>query len=199
MRQLAKRIFTVFLGVLTCGLIVGLSSAPSLSRDMPQTTPSELTQWLSDVPAEAIIAGEMGRAMKQYSVTLSSSAVVPNAPTTSATGMAEAKLKGDRLMVKGRFMTLSSELRDYVADPVNPPNPKITSAVHIHRGAATENGPFQFALTVKLDKMGMGGQFSGEYTLSPEQLQALTEGKLYIDLHTKQNRAGELRGYFRPA
>jgi hypothetical protein len=140
-----------------------------------------------------------GKSMKRYSVNLSNSGVVPNAPSTSAMGMAEATLMGNRLMVKGRFSGLSSALRDYTTDPTNPPNPKITSAVHIHRGEATENGPFQFALNVMMSEKGMSGQFNGEYTLSSEQLQALMAGNLYIDLHTKQNRAGELRGYFRPA
>lgn len=152
------------------------------------------------MPLESMMAGGMsGQSTKRYSLSLNSSAVVPNAPSTTATGMAEATLKGDRLMVRGRFNRLSSTLRDYAADPTNPPNPKITSAVHIHRGEATENGPFQFALTVMMNDMSMGGQFRGEYTLSSEQLEALANGKMYIDIHTKQNRAGELRGYFQPA
>jgi hypothetical protein len=44
----------------------------------------------------------------------------------------------------------------------------------------------------------MGGRLSGEYTLTPEQLQALSAGQLYVDIHTTQNRAGELRGIFQP-
>lgn len=42
------------------------------------------------------------------------------------------------------------------------------------------------------------GGVIGEYPLTSEQMQALSEGKLYVDLHTKRNRAGELRGIFQP-
>ena len=135
--------------------------------------------------------------MQLYSVMLVNQNVVPKAPSTAATGMAVGALMGDRLMVKGEFSGLSSALRDYATDPVDPPNPKITSAVHVHRGDASQNGPFQYPLTVTLDMTGMAGKFTGEYALTPEQLQALADGKLYIDIHTKQNRAGELRGIFR--
>ncbi len=163
---------------------------------------SQATQGITEAQFPSLMAGGMGdQSMKRYSINLSSSSIVPTAPATSAMGTAEAMLMGDRLVVRGSFSDLSSTLRDYAIDPTNPPNPKITSAVHIHRGDVSENGPFQFALMVKMNDMGMGmsGKFSGEYTLSREQLQALADGKLYIDLHTKQNRTGELRGYFRSA
>lgn len=197
MHKTRRSVFNLFLGVLTCVLVVFLSAPLTFSQGMGVPSP---TIQGSDAPLESIMAGGMsGQATKRYSVNLSSSRVVPNAPSTKAMGMAEATLKGDRLMVRGRFNQLSSALRDYATDPTNPPNPKITSAVHIHRGEATENGPFQFALTVRMNGMSMGGQFNGEYKLSSEQLQALADGKLYIDIHTQQNRAGELRGYFQPA
>ncbi len=191
MKKAVQSWLNLMMGVLTCLLIVGLSAYPSFSNTAPM-------QWSSDLQPESnlLAQGMMGESMKQYQITLSSQTVVPNAPSTMAMGSAEATLKGDRLTVRGSFSQLSSALRDYAVDPVNPPNPKITSAVHIHRGADTENGPFQFALTVKTNRQTMGGKFSGKYTLSPEQLQALSEGKLYIDLHTQQNRAGELRGAF---
>lgn len=149
--------------------------------------------------AESILMaqGMSSSSLQRYAAILTNNNVVPNAPLTSATGVAGAALAGDRLIVRGDFGRLSSVLRDYVADPVNPPNPNITSAVHIHRGEPNQNGPFQYALTVTLNDSAMGGRFSGEYTLTAEQLQALSEGKLYVDIHTKQNRVGELRGIFR--
>lgn len=199
MNKATRSLFQLFLGVMTCVLVVFLSTAPTFSKQGLPTTQAA-TQGLGVQPKTMLAQGMAEQPTKRrYSVNLSNSNVVPNAPSTSAMGMAEATLMGDRLKVKGSFSNLSSALRDYATDPLNPPNPKITSAVHIHRGEATENGPFQFALTVKMNDMGMGGKFSGEYTVSSEQLQALADGKLYIDLHTKQNRAGELRGVFRPA
>ncbi len=134
---------------------------------------------------------------QRYAAILMNNNIVPNAPSTLATGVAGAVLVGDRLILRGDFGGLSSPLRDYATDPVNPPNPKITSAAHIHRGEPDKNGPFQYALTVMLNETGMGGRLAGEYTLTAEQLQALADGKLYIDIHTQQNRAGELRGILR--
>lgn len=210
MNRIPRSLVHFVLGVVACVLAVSFSTTPSFSTPTALMQNSVQSGDRSQVDLSLIAQG-MGSSMKRYSATLTSSNVVPNAPMSSAMGMAEASLKGDRLMVRGRFSGLSSALRDYATDPVNPPNPKITSAVHIHRGATSENGPFQFALTVKMNNssmgnsmsmgsgMGMGGTFSGEYTLTPEQLQALADGKLYLDLHTKQNRAGELRGILQPA
>ena len=198
MNRTKRACFNFFLSVLTFVFVVSLSTAPTLGKET--ALQPQIPQWAQGTGLESILAGKTtDPSMKRYSVNLSSRNIVPNAPSTTARGMAEATLMGDRLMVSGRFNGLSSGLRDYAADPTDPPNAKITSAVHIHRGEATQNGPFQFALTVMTDNMGMGGQFSGEYKLSNEQLQALAEGKLYIDLHTQQNRAGELRGYLQPA
>jgi hypothetical protein len=200
MNKTIRSCFNFFLSILTCVLVVSLSTLPALSKDGTQAVQLQTVSETTDAQFRSTTAQRMvEQSMKRYSVNLTSSKVVPNAPSTSAMGMAEAMLTGNRLMVRGSFEGLSSTLRDYVADPTNPPNPKITSAVHIHRGEATQNGPFQFALVVMMNDMGMGGKFRGEYTLSTEQLQALADGQLYIDLHTKQNRAGELRGYFRPA
>lgn len=215
MSKAKRTLFNVVLGAIACIFIVGLSASPSFSQVgftaafnrlsastlprqdvsnpalvQPQTTGSQTTE-------AGLMAQRSTGAMQLYSVMLMNQNVVPKAPSTSASGMAVGVLMGDRLMVKGEFSGLSSALRDYATDPVNPPNPKITSAVHVHRGEATQNGPFQYPLTVTLDATGLSGKFVGEYALTPEQLQALSEGKLYIDIHTKQNRAGELRGIFR--
>ncbi len=35
---------------------------------------------------------------------------------------------------------------------------------------------------------------SGSLTLTPSALEDLEEGNLYFDVHTKKNRAGEVRG-----
>ncbi|NMF85393.1 CHRD domain-containing protein [Nodosilinea sp. P-1105] len=38
----------------------------------------------------------------------------------------------------------------------------------------------------------------GEYTLTPEQIQALNNGMVYLDVHTTRYRGGELRGILMP-
>ncbi|MBD1845627.1 CHRD domain-containing protein [Cyanobacteria bacterium FACHB-63] len=136
--------------------------------------------------------------LTRYVAVLTKDEIMPMASSSNAFGAAGAALVGDRLIVRGDFSNLSSPLRDYATDPLNPPNPNITSGVHIHRGEPTANGPFQYALQVSPSESGLQGRFMGEYTLTPEQLQALANGKLYVDIHTKQNRGGELRGIFKP-
>ncbi len=139
------------------------------------------------------------RPITTYVAMLSSQNVVPNSPMTEARGVIGAALAGDRLVVRGSFRELTSAMRDYGTDPVDPPNPNITSAFHVHRGSPSENGPFQYALEVTMDDTGRGGSAMGDYTLTPEQLQALQNGMLYVDLHTTRNRGGELRGILMPA
>ncbi|WP_017297624.1 CHRD domain-containing protein [Nodosilinea nodulosa] len=139
-----------------------------------------------------------GEPIVTYVAMLSPKNVVPKSPMTEARGVVGAALAGDRLVVRGSFRELTSALRDYTTDPVNPPNANITSAFHVHQGSPSENGPFQYALEVTMDGTGLGGSAMGDYTLTPEQLQALQSGMLYIDLHTTRNRGGELRGILMP-
>lgn len=153
---------------------------------------------LQEAESVLLAQGMESAPMTRYVAVLTRDEVMPMASSTNAFGAAGAVLMGDRLVVRGDFSNLTSPLRDYATDPLNPPNPNITSGVHIHRGAATGNGPFQYALQVMPAESGMQGRFMGEYTLTSEQLQALSNGMLYVDIHTKQNRGGELRGIFKP-
>lgn len=221
MNKAKRTLFNFFLGAITCVLLVGIST-PSLSKvtsilsvqsgnvqsfstsqyAQPAQVQNPINQHLmSDLQeAESVLMAQstLGKPFQRYAAILTNNNVVPNAPSTSSTGVAGAVLAGERLVVRGDFSRLSSALRDYATDPVSPPNPKITSAVHIHQGEPTQNGPFQYALTVTLKETQGSGRLAGDYTLTSEQLQALSGGKLYIDIHTKQNRAGELRGILRP-
>lgn len=188
MRKTNRILVNVVLAAFVCLSLIGLAK-PSYS------TETRLAENLQ--AAEAVFAQAMPDQMMRYVAVMSLDQVTPTKPSTIAVGAAGAVLVGDRLVVRGDFRDLSSQLRDYASDPVSPPNPNITSAVHIHKGEPNKNGPFQYALTVSLNDQGTGGRFSGEYTLTPEQIQALSNGMLYLDLHTKQNRAGELRGVLR--
>ncbi|MGY6528908.1 MAG: CHRD domain-containing protein [Cyanobacterium sp.] len=136
---------------------------------------------------------EMG--FKVMTAMLSGSNIYPEPVMTNAGGVAVAILSEDNtLMVYGSFNGLSSPLRDYETDPLDPPNPAITSAVHLHLGTPEENGPFVHALSVTTSEDGLSGLFTGTYQLSDEEVMALGEGNLYIDIHTTMNRGGELRG-----
>lgn len=216
-----RTVFNFSLGTIACVLLIGLSVAPSWSKataNIPvstgttpsfsttsaaQPTPSQnpinqhLMADLQEVESMLVAQSMPTSSFQRYAAILMNNSVVPSAPSTSATGVVGAVLVGDRLILRGDFGGLSSPLRDYATDPTTPPNPKITSGAHIHRGEPNQNGPFQYALTVMMNETGMGGRLAGEYTLTAEQLQALADGKLYIDMHTQQNRAGELRGILR--
>ncbi|MEP0957485.1 CHRD domain-containing protein [Microcoleus sp. FACHB-1515] len=150
--------------------------------------------------AETVIAqGVPASSIRRYVAVLTKdNVVVPATPSTGAFSAAGAVLVGDRLIVRGDFSNLTSALRDFATDPVDPPNPNITSGIHIHQGDPTINGPFQYALEVSPNVNQTSGRFRGEFTLTSEQLQALSNGNLYVDIHTQRNRAGEMRGSFQP-
>lgn len=133
-----------------------------------------------------------------YVAVMSEDNVVPGDPNTLARGAVGAVVSGNRLVVRGNFKNLTSPPRNYTSDPVNPPNTNITSAFHIHQGTPAENGPFQYALDVVMNDSNRGGRATGEFMLTPEQMQALADGRLYVDIHTTKNRGGEIRGTLMP-
>jgi hypothetical protein len=199
MNQLTQRFRNFILSAVACLLAISIStvSQPAQSHMAPAIAPQSFPARSAAIHP-ATIARDMGNmSSNRYIAALTSMEIVPMAPSTNATGEVEAMLVGDRLMVQGNFSQLSSPLRDYATDPLDPPNPNITSGIHIHQGKSTENGPFQYALRVSPDESGLQGQFMGEYTLTSEQKQALVNDILYMDIHTQQNRAGELRGVFK--
>ncbi|MBD1913424.1 MULTISPECIES: CHRD domain-containing protein [unclassified Leptolyngbya] len=209
MKPLKKLVRNALLGALACLSLVmvtpavgtAVSSQPHsfVSTHSADSLEGSLTANLQAAESVLLAQGMTNGMMTSYVAILSKNNVVPTSPMTEARGTVGAVLMGDRLVVRGSFRNLSSPMRDYATDPVDPPNPNITSAFHIHRGEPTANGPFQYALQVMMDDTGRGGMAMGEYTLTPEQLQALSAGQLYLDLHTTQNRAGELRGILMPA
>ncbi|NEQ32156.1 MAG: CHRD domain-containing protein [Leptolyngbya sp. SIO4C5] len=209
-----KKIRFLLLGGLTClCLVVSGWLSPVLGRTVaavPSTVSPVMQANMSDgfwgqainsnlQQARSVLMaqGATDNSLMSYVAVMSEENVVPNSPDTLARGAVGAVLSGDRLVVRGSFNYLSSPMRNYATDPVSPPNPNITSAFHIHQGSPSENGPFQYALDVTLDTE-MSGSAMGEYTLTPEQLQALSSNRLYVDIHTTQNRGGELRAILMP-
>jgi hypothetical protein len=63
-------------------------------------------------------------------------------------------------------------------------------AAHIHMGATGKNGPVILPLTKEGDtyKVPAGSK------LNPEQMKAFKAGDLYVNVHTPENKGGELRG-----
>jgi hypothetical protein len=199
-KRYQKFLYSLVLSVFVCLFAVNIS-APAQSVNLSsQINPPLIDTALNyQQQAEAELMSQKTLISQSYGFTrfaaiLTGDEIYPSAVTTPAAGVVGAALIGDRLIVRGGFYDLSSPLRDYATDPLNPPNPNVNSGVHIHQGAANANGPFQYALQVTVNPNGLSGNVRGEYTLTAEQLQALNSGGLYVDLHTKSNRAGELRG-----
>lgn len=187
-----KQFRYLMLGLATCLLLVGVCT-PGFSKSIKIET-------IQSETAETTLIAQGTSGFTTYVALMDEDNVFPKEPKTErARGTVGAVLSGNRLIVRGSFKMLSSQMRDYASDPVNPPNTDITSAFHIHQGTPMENGPFQYALNVTTDDTGRSGSATGEYTLTQAQMEALANGQLYVDIHTTQNRGGELRGILMPA
>lgn len=90
------------------------------------------------------------------------------------------------LRVTGSFMDLTGELLP-VGDVDAEGNPQ--SAIHLHQGAVGENGPILRNLAVNDD-----GSFEGTFTLTDAEEALLLDQALYVNIHTDEFGAGELRG-----
>ena len=115
---------------------------------------------------------------------------------TSASGSATATLVGNTLTLSGEFSDLSSALMEVAGTPA-----------HIHLAATGENGPIVIPLTVNAADDNLSGTFDVAAntfdlaTLSyPDDIDlnavrsALTSGNAYVNIHTANFTAGELRG-----
>ena len=65
---------------------------------------------------------------------------------------------------------------------------------HIHRGAKGQNGP----IIVPLDKNADTYSVPAGRKLTPQQLDDLKAGNLYVNVHTNRNKGGEVRGQLKP-
>ena len=98
--------------------------------------------------------------------------------TVAGTGSATAVLTGAKLTVNGTFDGLLSA----------------ATTANVHRGPAMGvRGPSFGVLTVsKAPK----GTLSGSIDLTPEQLQALKKGQLYVQISSEKAPDGNLWGWF---
>lgn len=106
-----------------------------------------------------------------------------HAVDTDATGFMTAVVReGRNLVLSGSFENLSSSLTEIEG-----------SSAHVHRGAAGEAGEIVFNVEV-LSGDGFSGTFYQERTLTEEEFGWLQGELLYLNIHTEQYPAGELRG-----
>jgi hypothetical protein len=99
-------------------------------------------------------------------------------PNLAGSGLVRAALDGTKLSIDGSFEGLKT---------------KATTA-SLHDGIATGvRGPSIYDLTVT---SGMSGAITGSFNLTPEQVEHLKKGRLYIQLHTENASDGALWGWF---
>ncbi|MFN6946315.1 MAG: CHRD domain-containing protein [Cytophagaceae bacterium] len=126
---------------------------------------------------------------QQFTAILSGTNEMPPA-LTNASGSVEASLDDDQLIVTGSFTNLSSEFNEEVA-----------GGAHLHLALAGTNGPIEITLVPTLEGDKRSGTFLAQdntFTLTTEQLEALNNRKLYVNIHTVKYPAGELRGQMTP-
>ena len=100
------------------------------------------------------------------------------APSAGGTGAGEVRavLRGRLLDISGRFDGLTS----------------VATAAHVHQAPAGETGPALFTLEVT---PGRDGDLRGGADLAGDQVEALREGTLYVQIHTLDRPAGALLGW----
>ena len=100
-------------------------------------------------------------------------------PNVSGSGEAEAVLEDRTLTVAGTFEGLSSP----------------ATAAHLHRAPPARRGPAVFALDVTA---AASGRVEGEVELDDTQAEALRRGEYYVQIATRNNPDGEIRGWLLP-
>lgn len=112
------------------------------------------------------------------------------AVNTEANGGIFAELVDNELFLSGSFQNLSSEL-----------NTAIAGGTHIHLGLPGQNGPVVFLLNTTVGADNLGGIFESEnntFTLTDEQVAQYSSGQYYVNIHSLNHPAGELRGQLMP-
>ena len=69
-------------------------------------------------------------------------------------------------------------------------------AAHIHEGAAGQNGPVIVPMEKTADNEW---RTKGGAKLSETQYESYKAGRLYLNVHSPQNKGGEIRGQIRPS
>ena len=116
---------------------------------------------------------------ERYRVRLSTVPVdIPMRSTVVGTGAATAVLKGTTLTINGTFEGLVS----------------VATTARVHRGVAMGVRGMPFAnLTVSKAQQGT---ISGSVNLTPELVQSLTKGQIYLQISSEKAPDGNLWGWF---
>ncbi len=106
---------------------------------------------------------------------------------TTASGLVTLELSGDELTITGSFEGL-----------VAPIEPVGGTGVHIHLGFTGQNGPVEIPLDPALSDGNTAGTFDETVEVSAEQIEAMQNRQLYVNIHSERYPAGEIRGQILP-
>lgn len=105
---------------------------------------------------------------------------MPTTPQTVTEILGEGEvilsLSGNTLELSGTFSDMSS----------------IATGAHLHNGPPAQPGPVVH--TLEIDE-ATGGEISASLELTDEQVEALRNNALYVQVHSVNNAPGELRGW----
>ena len=162
-----------------------------VAEDNTYTLTDQQVTWLGqrrlyvNVHSSAYPAGEVrgqlvAAGSTTFRATLGGAAEVP-ANASLASGALVAELDGDQLRLSGAVSDLGSDYR----------------ASHVHFAYAGRNGAVEFALMPTVDGDSRGAVWpvaDNVYTLSEMQRNWLTQRRLYVNVHSADDPAGEVRG-----
>ncbi len=117
-----------------------------------------------------------------WNTSLSGTAERPTPVETSASGYGAFWLVGNELTYDVDYDGLSST----------------ATMAHLHGPADVENSASVLQGLEVEGALGLSGAFSGRLTLTPVQLEALLDGMTYVNVHSGNHAAGELRGQLAP-
>jgi MYXO-CTERM domain-containing protein len=131
------------------------------------------------VIAGLIVCGTANAAVVKFKATLNGAQETPPIDTTS-TGTAD-------LDFDDAANTLSGSAEVALANPAD------VDAAHIHLAECGKAGSILKGLTLNKDSFN-GTIVIDSFTLDGDSVKALNEGRLYLNVHTKTNGGGEIRG-----
>lgn len=115
----------------------------------------------------------------------------PTPVTTDASGAVVLELSGERVVASGSFANLSAEL-----------DTSIAGGAHLHNAAVGNNGIVSVVLDVSADANLLNGTIASannQFQLMPVEVEAMVEGELYVNVHSLNHPAGEIRGQVLPS
>ena len=116
---------------------------------------------------------------QEFSADLTGAQEVPPV-TTDGTGEGEFTLNAAQTQLS--FMVTASGL----SGPV--------TAAHFHQGAVGVAGDIVQDIFADLEETGGNVTVMGTWDVNAEELAALLDGNIYVNLHTEANPGGEIRG-----